>query len=119
MTWAELHGQSETLAADAELASRAGDSERAKLLYAQAAEWEEQALGTVESSKSRTLGITAVSAVALWNKAQRFDKAEHLTAEYFGRVPPFAQDQLGELSAGLRKRSAESAAESVRRSDVA
>ena len=101
MTWAELHRQSEVLAADAELAAKAGDAERAELLYAQAADREEQALEKVQPAKARTLGITAVSAAALWYKAKRFDRAARLAQDYLERVPLFARDQLAELTLRL------------------
>jgi hypothetical protein len=66
MTWNELHIASETAAIEAEEAFRGGDTASARLLYQRAAESEEQALSVVDSSKMRTRGITAVSAVALW-----------------------------------------------------
>ena len=40
MAWADLHSQSESLASEAEATLRQGDVDKARLLYAQAAEAE-------------------------------------------------------------------------------
>jgi hypothetical protein len=66
MTWLEHHQESERLAAEAEVASRAGDRSRAAGLYAQAAAAEARALDALDPAKARTLGISAVSAVSLY-----------------------------------------------------
>lgn len=66
MSWADFHRASEAAAIEAELAFRQGDTSQAALLYAKAAELEQEALGTVNATKARTRGITAVSAVSLW-----------------------------------------------------
>jgi hypothetical protein len=74
MSWAELHQRSEHLAAEAQAASR-DSGDRAQALYAQAAGLEAEAIAALPPSKTRTIGITAVSAVALWFKAKEFDQA--------------------------------------------
>ena len=105
MTWAELHRQSELLASQAEAALRAGDASGAEQLYADAADWEARALGSVAPEKLRTLGITAVSAVALWFKAKRFGLAEGLAYRSLARpeLPQFAKTQLKELLHAIRQ----------------
>jgi hypothetical protein len=98
MSWAEFHQQSERLAAEAQ--ARALDSpERARELYAQAAQLEVQALADLAPTKLRTIGITAVSAVALWFKARRFEEAQKLAHRVLANnsVPAFASQQLQEL----------------------
>ena len=65
MRWDEHHSASERLATDAERAARSGDRAAAEELYRRAAEAEAAALDDVGREKSRTRGVTAVSAVAL------------------------------------------------------
>ena len=99
MTWIEFHTESETAAIKAEEASRRGDVTNARLLYELAAESEQKALATVDSSKTRTKGITAVSAVALWYKAAAFDRAEQLAYSILADplLPEFARMELRDL----------------------
>jgi hypothetical protein len=99
MTWADHHTQSERLAAEAELAVRQGAVAQAVDLYHLAAEAEARALATLDPTKTRTLGITAVSAVALWYKAHDYPQAERLAHTWLAsnRLPPFAIEQLREL----------------------
>ncbi|HME56926.1 MAG TPA: hypothetical protein VKF63_01200, partial [Terracidiphilus sp.] len=78
MTWIEFHTASEIAAIEAEEAYRSGDATNARLLYEKAAESEQKALVAVDSAKTRTKGITAVSAVALWYKAAAYKRAEQL-----------------------------------------
>jgi hypothetical protein len=78
MTWADHHTQSERLAAEAELTARRGGTQQAIILYRLAAEAEARALADLDPMKTRTLGITAVSAVALWYKAHDYLQAERL-----------------------------------------
>ena len=65
MTWAEHHADSERLASAANEASRKGDFASAQDLYRAAAKAERAAFDGLETSKNRTRGITAVSAVSL------------------------------------------------------
>ncbi|MEK7407376.1 MAG: hypothetical protein AAB225_20055 [Acidobacteriota bacterium] len=99
MSWNERHSGSEKLAADAEIASRAGDASRAEELYRQAAVAEAEAFDDLAADKRRTRGITAVSAVALWYKGRDYVAAERLAHHYLANseIPPFAQAQLREL----------------------
>lgn len=99
MTWLEHHQQSEKFASSADVARFKGEGELATHLYAKAAEAEVRAFDALEPSKLRTLGITAVSAVALYYKATHFVTAEE-TADRFLRLdnlPDFARRQLRDL----------------------
>jgi hypothetical protein len=76
MSWVEFHRRSEQLASEAEAAMRQGQRDRALNLYAEGAEAEVQALSELDRAKTRTFGISAVSAVALWYKAHRYEEAQ-------------------------------------------
>lgn len=95
MTWAELHQKSEQLAAEAQTAARTSP-DAAQNLYAEAARLEAEALAAVAPTKQRTLGVTAISAVALWFKAGHFAEAQKLAYRMLGSdlLPPFAIEQL-------------------------
>lgn len=99
MSWDEHHSASERLAAEAERAARLGDRAAAEELYRQAAKAEAAALDDVGREKSRTRGVTAVSAVALWYKAHDLTRAERLAHRCLatGDLPGFAQSQIREL----------------------
>lgn len=99
MTWADHHTQSEGLAADAELAARQGAIERSMALYRLAAQAEVQALAELDVTKTRTLGITAVSAVALWYKARDYPQAQRMAHQWLATdfLPSFAVEQLQDL----------------------
>jgi hypothetical protein len=99
MTWAELHGESERLAIEAQTALRARNTEQAIQRYKQAAEAERRALDQLDVSKTRTRGITAVSAVALWFKAHEYLLAEQLAYAMLAdpHIPEFARDDLRNL----------------------
>jgi hypothetical protein len=98
MSWAELHQQSERAAAEAESLSHASPG-RARELYAEAAKLEALALADLAPTKLRTMGITAVSTVALWFKAREFGEAQRLAHRVMANydLPPFAAQQLQEL----------------------
>ena len=99
MTWLQFHAESEARAIEAKIALAAKDESRAADLYRRAAELEQKALGLLESNKTRTRGITAVSAVALWYKANEYTAAECLAYGLLadGGMPDFARDQLRNL----------------------
>jgi hypothetical protein len=99
MTWSQWHNQSERLASEAEVAMRKNETSVAHGLYLQAAEAENQALIALDPLKTRTLGITAVSAASLWFKGKAFQKAEQLCYLMLSRadLPEFATDQLRNL----------------------
>src|ERR1700734_3762742 len=97
MSWAELHQQSERAAVEAESLSHASPG-RARELYAEAAKLEALALADLAPT-NRTMGITAVSTVALWFKAREFGEAQRLAHRVMANydLPPFAAQQLQEL----------------------
>src|SRR2546426_11821232 len=99
MSWPERHRESERFAAEAEAAMRLGDARRAKDLYAQAADAEEAALSSLDGTKARTLGISAVSTVSLRYKAAQYQLAEVTAYRWLasGRLPDFAIGQLKDL----------------------
>lgn len=99
MTWLEHHSRSERFASEAEAASNHGKHALAQELYAKAAEAEERALKEVDLAKSRTYGITAVSAVALYCKAGQGMAARTLYERCLvsDALPDFARQQLGNL----------------------
>ncbi len=76
MTWLQAHTRSEELASAAEVAERSGRYVVAISLYHAAAQSEDQALSFVDDAKSRTVGILAVSAAALYIRARQFQEAE-------------------------------------------
>lgn len=99
MSWAEHHRESERLASEAEAAARSGDIGRARSLYAKAAQSEVSALSFVGPDKSRTLGITAVSAAALWYHAGNLQEAARIAhhASTLPGLPAFAVAELRTL----------------------
>jgi hypothetical protein len=90
---------SEQLASDAHLHARRGEFDRAQSLFAEAADAESRALAELDLSKVRTVGVTAVSAVSLWFKAQRYEQAEKIALQWLSsaHLPPFAAEQLRQL----------------------
>ncbi len=99
MSWALHHSQSEHYTNLAEEALREQNNAHAIELYRLAAEAEILALEALEPSKTRTIGITAVSAASLLYKAQEFRKAEQLAYQWLitDLLPAFAIRQLQEL----------------------
>jgi hypothetical protein len=99
VTWADFHSESERLATEAELAFRSGNIERGIALYRNAAEAENRALDELTKDKPRTIGITAVSAVALWYKAHEYAVGAKVAHKWLGGepLPDFAVDQLHQL----------------------
>ena len=99
MSWRELHKVGEQCATRAEIALRDGKATDAAKLYGEAAEAEEQALSKLDSTKPRTLGISAVSAVSLWYKAKEYERAQAAAYKWLltGQLPQFACDQLKDL----------------------
>ena len=112
MTWAELHRASEAAAIEAEQTFRKGNASDSALLYAKAAELEQQALGAIDAAKVRTRGITAVSAVSLWYKAAAYERAEHLAHATLAdpSIPQFARASLRHLIQAIWTESSKTAA---------
>ena len=105
MSWMSYHTMSSKQASAAESAARKGEAANAVSLYRQAAEQEELALANLDKTKLRTLGITVVSAVALWYKAGDYAQARMLATHWLQEpsLPAFAQIQLQELLAEIDK----------------
>jgi len=99
MSWADHHKASEAAAIEAEQKFRTGDAAEAARLYATAAELEQLALAGLDASKTRTKGITAISAVSLWYKAADYDRAEQLAYAMLAdpSIAPFARADLRNL----------------------
>jgi hypothetical protein len=99
MSWLSWHEISERFASDAHVAARAGNRDHASALFRRAGEAECKALEELDPSKSRTLGITAVSAVSLWFKANELSEAERAAMRWLAsdRLPLFAISQLRQL----------------------
>jgi hypothetical protein len=96
MTWLDKHRESEKFASEAEHAKRDGDLEAALSLYRQAAAFEAEALALVQPDKARTLGVTAVSAAALYFKAKEYELSEDTAIAGLARpdMPRFAKEDL-------------------------
>ena len=99
MSWIEYHTVSERLASEAQSALREGRQQEALDLYARAANAEELAVADLDTAKVRTLGVSSVSAVSLYYKAAKFDRAEEVAARWLGfdALPAFAREQLRNL----------------------
>ena len=99
VSWVELHQVSERLASEAQAALLQGRRAEASELYAQAADAEYKALGALEPSKTRTIGISAVSAASLYYKAANLARAEEVAGHWLGfaALPGFAREQLRSL----------------------
>lgn len=96
MTWLAPHQQSEALATQASMLSRAGDATGAQRLYLDAAVAEQAALQQLDASAPRTVGIIAISAASLWFKAREFAQAERsvLASLSLPFIPQFAKSDL-------------------------
>lgn len=99
MSWLEHHKASERLASQAQEAIGEGKQQKAMELYARAADAEHAALAALDMSKTRTLGISAVSAVSLYFKAAEFKRAEKVASQWlaYASLPAFAADQIRNL----------------------
>jgi hypothetical protein len=99
MSWISHHSQSEHYAKLASEAKREHNNARAIELYRLAAEAEILALKALKPTKTRTIGITAVSAASLLYKAQEFRSSEQLAYQWLitDLLPTFAIRQLQEL----------------------
>jgi hypothetical protein len=104
MSWLVHHTQSEEYASQAEELRRQHGSKHATEFYRLAANAEVNALDQLDSSKIRTIGITAISAVSLYLKAQEFSQARKLAHKWLATdlLPNFAVDELEELLQVIR-----------------
>lgn len=99
MSWLKHHTLSEEYASKAEKFYRQQESIDAVRFYCLAAEEEVKALENLDTSKTRTIGITVVSAASLYYKAQEFLQAKRISHKWLATdfLPPFAIDGLEEL----------------------
>ena len=104
MSWIEHHKVSEDLASQAQTALSNGRQQEAQALYGRAAQAEDRALADLDPSKTRTLGISAVSTVSLYYKAAEFKRAEEVANRWleFDSLPEFAKKQLRDLLEVIR-----------------
>ena len=96
MSWIEYHRVSERLASDAQAALRDGDSERARALYARAADAEYNAIAGLDAASTRTFAISWVSVASLYYKAGMVERAEQIAWRGLNlySFPDFAKIQL-------------------------
>ena len=78
---------------------RGGQGQKARELYARAAAAEQRAVADLDTTKTRTLGISSVSTVSLYYKAAMYERAEELACRWLPTeaLPVFAQEQLRSL----------------------
>ena len=94
-SWKEVHARSVKLAHVAAQAQHEGDQDQARRKFQAAAEAEEYGLTLLDVSKSRTIGICAVSAAALYCKSGDLARAEDVALRWSEiDLPEFAQEQL-------------------------
>jgi hypothetical protein len=116
MSWNAYHSESERLAGRAEALLADGRYEVAADEYRGAAEAEERAFAALGPSRSRTRGITAVSAVSLWLKAGDLERVRALGARLLDReaLPAFARGQIREILEDLEDAEIPAAAAQTR-----
>jgi hypothetical protein len=104
MSWLLNHTRSEEYANQAEQFFRQREISRAIELYRLAAEAETHALNNLDSSKTRTIGITAISAVSLYYRAKEFVLARRIAHKWLSTefLPPFAISELEDLLQVIR-----------------
>lgn len=103
-TWADKHRKSERLASQAEALLRAGNKHRAQRFYARAADAEDDAIASLDVTKTRTLGISIVSTVSLRYKAGQYQRAKDTATAWLSlpTLPAFASTSLLEILARLQ-----------------
>jgi hypothetical protein len=99
MTWVEHHRKSEELASLSAVCLMNGNDLEAGKNYRLAAEAELTALAELDVTKQRTLGITVVSAAALWFKGQDWRCAKRVAYQWLATdaLPEFAIEELEEI----------------------
>ncbi len=95
--------QSEALAFEAERAWKAGDQAQALALFAQAAELEYQVAREVPGDQARVRGVLAISAVALWVDARRYDDAVRAACEFLARPEMLTEQARSDLQVLLER----------------
>ncbi len=104
MSWLVHHTQSEGYASQADELCRRHEIGRVAELYRLAAKAEMNALENLDPSKTRTVGVTAVSAASLYFKAQEFLQAKKVAHKWLATdlLPPFAVEELEDLLQVIR-----------------
>ena len=117
MSWIEHHEISERLASDAQAALCEGRKQDAFGLYARAADAEVSALADLDVSKTRTLGISVVSAASLHYKAKQFAQAKEVALRWldYEATPAFARNQLRSLLQSIREEAPDASSSSPAR----
>lgn len=105
MDWLYHHKRSETFATQAHKLRHDNLQSAAQNLFRLAAMEEETALSMLDASKPRTLGILAVSTVALWYKGRHFEKASIVANAHLANngITGLAREQLLDLVATLAR----------------
>jgi hypothetical protein len=100
----DARGQrSEALAFEADRAWKAGDQARALDLFAQAAELEYQVAREVHGDQARVRGVLAISAVALWVDARRYDDAAKAACEFLAQPEMLTERGRSDLQVLLER----------------
>jgi hypothetical protein len=96
LNWDHYHSLSESFANTADSHKRLGKYEEALSSYLMAAQWEIVALNILPPEKTRTIGITLISAVSLLIKAGQSDWAKDLSLVWIqnDRVPDDTKEAL-------------------------
>jgi hypothetical protein len=89
--------RSEELAVFAERAERTGDLASALAQYAEAAELEEKNALEVPDEFPRVRGVLAISTVALWLRAERWDEAARADCAFLAAAKALTPDGRHEL----------------------
>lgn len=91
------HRRSEELAFFAERAERTGDLVSALSQYAEAAKLEEENALEVPGDLPRVRGVLAISAVALWLRAEQWEEAARAGCAFLAAPSALTPDGIGEL----------------------
>lgn len=104
MSWLIHHTRSEEYASQAEELYRQQEVNHAAEFYSLAAEAEVNALENLALNKTRTIGITAVSATSLYYKAHKFLLAKQVAHKWLATelLPPFAIEELEDILQVIR-----------------
>lgn len=96
MSWLKHHEKSGRLASRAQIAAHEDRRDEALKLYAAAAAAEDCAVEALDKSKTRTLGISVVSAASLYYKAKQFERAKEVADDWkdSDQISTFARGQL-------------------------
>lgn len=95
--------RSEELAFDAERAWKAGDRALARKLFEQAAELEYEVAREVPGTEPRVRSVLAVSAVALWNDAGRYEAAARAACAFLAQPEMLTEQGRSDLRALLER----------------